>query len=458
MQMYEGLPIITNKITHEERGGVPHHLLGCVRLDEEPWRVGKFVKTALEIIKGIQEREKVPILVGGTHYYTQSLLFNDKLADMDSDGDDAIPDKVEVVDSTKKWPILEAATPEILAKLREVDPIMADRWHPEDRRKIRRSLEIYLQTGKRASEIYEKQQRKRQEIGTEDHNTSSDLRFPTLFLWVHTPAAVLTPRLDRRVDAMMTSGLLSEVLSLSSLISSESLQNNDDNTTPAIDQTRGIWVSIGYKEFSAYTTALQDPTSSTTPSTLAKLKADGVDRTKIATRQYAKRQVKWIRSKLLYALRNDASDLASTFVLDSSRASTEEEWTATVQMPATRITHAFLHGEQLPRAVDVCAEAGELLSTDRGDLSARRDLWVRRTCESCGVTAVTPDEWERHASGRKHRLTVAHVKRVAAAAAATGGNVEEEKKKKKEKARFRGEAAGRSGKDVTGNDAEGGCV
>lgn len=50
MQLYDGLPIITNKISLEERQGVPHHLLGCVRLDEEPWTVELFSKNALRVV------------------------------------------------------------------------------------------------------------------------------------------------------------------------------------------------------------------------------------------------------------------------------------------------------------------------------------------------------------------------------------------------------------------------
>ena len=88
MQLYSGLPIITNKITVEEREGVPHHLLGCIGFGEPTWVVGTFVKRALGVIEEIRSRGKLPILVGGTHYYTQSLLFRDRLAETEEDGQD----------------------------------------------------------------------------------------------------------------------------------------------------------------------------------------------------------------------------------------------------------------------------------------------------------------------------------------------------------------------------------
>jgi len=413
MQMYDGLPIITNKITPEEQRGVPHHLLGCVQLDEEPWRVGKFVKSARAIIRDIHARKRVPILVGGTHYYTQSLLFSDQLADGDAEAEQAAQEEEQ--GSAHKWPILEASTAEILHKLREVDPIMADRWHPDDRRKIRRSLEIWLQTGRKASEIYQAQQREmRETYGVEEMKNDGDdtqsprprLRFPTLFLWVHTPSESLKRRLGRRVDTMLDSGLLDEVLGLCTFLKSQAAQQH-----APIDQTRGIWVSIGYKEFAPYCAALQDTAS--TSRILERLKAQGVERTKIATRQYAKRQVKWIQSKLLSAVR-EAGSLEHIFVLDSSLTS-PTTWEETVSTPAEQITASFLADEQLPAAEDVCTLAGDLLRADREDLSRRRDLWERRTCELCGVTAITALEWEKHAEGRKHKMTVrAHNRRASA--------------------------------------------
>jgi tRNA dimethylallyltransferase len=50
MQLYQGLPVITNKITTEETKGVPHHLLGCIELEQETWTVGKFVSNALSVV------------------------------------------------------------------------------------------------------------------------------------------------------------------------------------------------------------------------------------------------------------------------------------------------------------------------------------------------------------------------------------------------------------------------
>ena len=107
MQLYAGLPIITNKITEEERNGIPHHLLGCINVDEPTWTVGNFVTSALQTIREIRSRGRLPILVGGTHYYTQSLLLHDALTSHAKEGDSN--DQTTITnDSKTNWPILDA--------------------------------------------------------------------------------------------------------------------------------------------------------------------------------------------------------------------------------------------------------------------------------------------------------------------------------------------------------------
>jgi tRNA dimethylallyltransferase len=202
----------------------------------------------------------------------------------------------------------------ILEKLREVDPVMADRWHPNESRKIQRSLEIYLRTGKPASQVYDEQRIKREiEQNDADSNrgeSSTGLRFPTLLFWVHADKDVLYPRLDGRVDKMLARGLLNEVDELTKF-----RNDYEARTGTAVDQSRGIWVSIGYKEFLSYQSALTD--SSLAPSELEKQKTAAIEKTQAATRQYSSRQARWIRIKLLNALFG-AGYKSNMFLLDGS--------------------------------------------------------------------------------------------------------------------------------------------
>ncbi|CAO2651758.1 Nn.00g000410.m01.CDS01 [Neocucurbitaria sp. VM-36] len=397
MQLYHGLPVITNKITQEEMKGIPHHLLGCIGLEEETWTVGKFVGEALTVIDEIRSRGKIPILVGGTHYYTQSLLFQDALADEPA---------LNLDQNSKVLPILEEPTDTILAKLREVDPIMANRWHPNERRKIQRSLEIYLRTGKPASQVYDEQRTRRDgsPSSTLDGvpNTHSGLRFPTLLFWVHTNKDVLYPRLDGRIEKMLEKGLLSEVQDLSDF-----RKDYETRTSTIIDQSRGIWVSIGYKEFRDYQNALTQVPQ--VQSELATLRTAAVEKTQAATRQYANRQIKWIRIKLLNAVLS-AGQQDNIFLLNGSDLS---RWEEEVIKPATTITEQFLSGQTLPAPSSLSEVATEMLIPKRAyDLGQRPDLWQKRVCETCGTVAVTENDWSLHIKSRAHRKAVGAKKKL----------------------------------------------
>ncbi|EMC97810.1 hypothetical protein BAUCODRAFT_146427 [Baudoinia panamericana UAMH 10762] len=405
MQLYAGLPIITNKITLEEQQGIPHHLLGCIGLHEPTWVVGTFVKQALGVIEEIRARGKLPILVGGTHYYTQSLLFHDRLADGDrtiarhvSDSEDSGHDRL---------PLLEQPTEVLLDQLRRVDPAMAERWHPRDRRKIQRSLEIFLKTGKKASETYAEQRTRRSNTADQHDSPDGDAegldvgrtRFQILIFWLHAEPNVLRERLDRRVDKMFDAGLLEEVHTLDTYSEAELAVGR------TVDETRGIWVSIGYKEFKDYAHALD--LGLATAKELEQLRLEALEKTRVATRQYAKRQLRWIRIKLLLSLLN-ANALDSIYVVDGSNV---KNFSETVVEPARELTQLFLHGCDMPSAEQVLPAAAELLKPKRAfDISAAPEEWKKRHCDACNVTCVVPQQWEQHVNSKAHKKTLSKLR------------------------------------------------
>lgn len=401
MQLYEGLPILTNKITAEEQQGIPHHFLGRIKLDEQPWVVGTFVKMALGVIEEIRSRGRLPILVGGTHYYTQALLFKDRLADQERSAETYF-----TVDTEKEWPILGASTEVLLQELKKVDPVMAERWHPNDYRKIRRSLEIYLQTGKKASDVYQ-DQRDRKVVGPGqeaegDHALQSPahMRFPTLIFWVHCNHDTLIERLDKRVDTMVDHGLINEVHALNHFERQQSACNDP------VDETRGIWVSIGYKQFRPYAQAIEDGQPAAESASLLK---QAILSTKTATRQYAKRQVRWIRIKLLNEL-SQTNARGKLYLLDGSDISSfDEDAVAT----ANGLMHDFLSASKpMPEPSSLSTVAADLLTPKRDyDISANPEKWNKHVCSVCGVTCVTEDQWKAHCKSKAHRKKVAIAKK-----------------------------------------------
>ncbi|KAF9158908.1 hypothetical protein DFQ26_007106, partial [Actinomortierella ambigua] len=140
LQVYKGLDIITNKMPMDEREGVEHHLMDFLPLDSE-YSVIEFKDDALKLIKEIHERERMPVVVGGTHYYIQSLLWRDTLLDTKKTVDDQSNEETRKTLQSNEEFLRDADTATLYRKLQEVDPVMANKWHEKDRRKISRSLQ-----------------------------------------------------------------------------------------------------------------------------------------------------------------------------------------------------------------------------------------------------------------------------------------------------------------------------
>ncbi|KXN90457.1 tRNA dimethylallyltransferase, mitochondrial [Leucoagaricus sp. SymC.cos] len=299
MQTYEGLDVITNKM--------PQHLLMDIKKPGEQYVVGQWVQDAL--INEIHENGEVPIVVGGTSYWIQHLVFSDRLIGSPQANPSPAKPPHKSLEEMQDL-IAEITDPELLALLNNlpelppsatsnaddafklhsllntIDPVMASRWHWKDTRKVLRSLNIIKETGRKASDIVAEQASRK---------VVSEPRFRTLFFWLYAELNVLEKRLYDRVDNMIELGLLNEIRALRKLAS---------EGVPPGSQT-------GYKEFHDY---LSNPESSQSEFTSA------VDRMKLSTRQYAKRQVSWIRNKLLPTvdLANREDALTPFFLLDAT--------------------------------------------------------------------------------------------------------------------------------------------
>ncbi|KAL3448613.1 IPP transferase-domain-containing protein [Aspergillus insuetus] len=407
MQMYRGLPIITNQIPVEERNDIPHHLISCVDLEQEPWRINFFRNECLRLVDDIYARGKLPILVGGTHYYTQSVLFQDQLVEKESvssdDESELFP--AEDADSAVKWPILDAEPEVVMEKLREVDPAMADRWHPKDTRKIRRSLEIFFQKGKPASQVYAEQRRLKQ--AARENNGSApgpgQLRCNTIIFWVHSEKPTLNERLNKRVDVMVEQGLMSEARTMSDYIREKAAQG------VTVDQTRGVWISIGFKELAPYLEAVDN--GSLDERKLEALKQECIERVKTATRQYGGSQVKWIRNKLWTALA-DAGMVNRLYLLDSTDV---EKWTENITEPSERLVGALLKHELLPDPKSLSELARTTLEAKEAEPALVDPSTAKTiTCDVCRRILTNEREWNIHIHGGAHKRAVRNQARRAA--------------------------------------------
>ena len=240
MQIYRGMDIGTAKPTAEERAQAPHHLLD-VADPAEPFSVTQYTALARPLL----ERIEVPILVGGTGFYLRGLS-----QPMDYGyvrGDQAIRDRYEAMAARE-------GVQAVHDRLRAVDPVSADRLHPNDLRRVVRALEVYELTGERFSD--------------QKPPDPEDVPWQFLLFALDWPRDVLYRRIDARVDVMMADGLLNEVCGLL------------DSGVPADAQAMQ---GIGYKEL--------------IPVIREGAPLDGaVELIKRRSRNYAKRQLTWFRA------------------------------------------------------------------------------------------------------------------------------------------------------------------
>lgn len=376
MQLYNGLPIITNKITTEEQRGIPHHLLGHISLDEQPWDVDNFKREAIRTIQEIRGRGRLPILVGGSQYYVDPILFKE-----------VILDDIEL-DTTKSFPILEESAEVMLHELRKVDPVMADRWHPKDRRKIQRSLEIYLRSGKRASEHYAEQQARKEAVQDAEKQPWENLLF-----WVYSEREVLRERLDKRVDKMQSSGLMDELREL------YDFKHKKESEGQALDMSKGIWQSIGYRQFEPYLSAIDEKREA---AELEKIKSTALEEMKAATRRYAVYQTRWIRLKQIPRLREVGPEaMNNMYLLDSTDVSAYGQ---NVVEPAVQLAQQFLKGEERPAPTEISSLAQEVL-TQVGNPPPKATP-CKRVCEICHTVLLTEEAWAQHLKSATHRRVV----------------------------------------------------
>ena len=191
MQIYKGMDIGTAKASREERDLVPHHLIDIVDPDEE-FSVADFQEEVDELIPKIDQQGKLPMLVGGTGLYVKSVIEGFIFPDMEKDWDlrNRLEEEAE-----------EKGTEYVHDKLKEIDPKLADKLHPNDLRRVIRGIEVYRQTGKTSTHFKEKAKER-------------PPRYDAVKIGLFREREKLYDRINKRVDQMIDQGLIEEVRSL----------------------------------------------------------------------------------------------------------------------------------------------------------------------------------------------------------------------------------------------------
>lgn len=244
MTLYRGMDIGTAKPDRKQRSEVPHHLIDVIEPHEE-FSVAEYVAEAVTISQSIVSRGKTPLFVGGTGLYLRSVLrgvFAGPSADWDY--------RKQLIQRIEK----EGADA-LYRELQDIDPQAAEAIHPNDTRRVIRALEVFKLTGKPLSE-----QQSQPPLPAEDR--------PRHVFWLSPPRDWLYDRINRRVESMVSQGLLAEVSHLLK--------------APA-GMGRTARQALGYKEFIEH---LENGVP--LEETIVKIQT--------RTRQFAKRQYTWFRN------------------------------------------------------------------------------------------------------------------------------------------------------------------
>lgn len=244
MQIYKYMDIGSAKITRQEMAGIPHHLIDVLSPFEE-FNVFRFQQMAKEALRGIYQRGHIPIVVGGTGFYIQALLYDIDFSSEETGGE--LRTRLESLAREKGSPYLHA-------QLEKVDPQSARDIHPNNAKRIIRALEYYEQNGEPISG-HNRREREKQAAYDSRYFVLTDAR-ERLYEGIH-----------RRVDQMMEDGLLEEVRRLRKMGCERELVSMQ---------------GLGYKELLSYLGGER---------TLEQAVAD----IKQNTRHFAKRQLTWFR-------------------------------------------------------------------------------------------------------------------------------------------------------------------
>ncbi|MGP4040218.1 tRNA (adenosine(37)-N6)-dimethylallyltransferase MiaA [Gracilibacillus sp. D59] len=245
MQIYRGLDIGTAKVTEAEKDGIPHYMLDILE-PHQSFSVADFQKQVQQNIEEIHQKHKLPIIAGGTGLYIQSVLYDYQFAvnERSTEYHEQIESEIE-----------REGIDYVYQRLKRVDPLQAEKIHPNNQRRLIRALEVFDRTGMTMTEYQQKQ--------------LEQSRYDFRIVGLQMDRPLLYERINKRVDQMIESGLIEEV----NRLYQEGLEN-----TQAM---RGI----GYKEILPYIKGEQSL-------------EEVIDTLKRNSRRFAKRQYTWFKNKM----------------------------------------------------------------------------------------------------------------------------------------------------------------
>lgn len=359
-----------------------------------------FQQLALKAIEDIYSRNKIPIIVGGTNYYIESILW-DTLTSTEppetslEPGQPVQKNEINTLEDLLSYPIeardLRHLSEESIYRfLAELDPAASKRIHSTDRRKIIRALQYYQQTGQKYSERVEEQRAQGSRHG-------GPLRYQNaIIFWVDCCKDVLGTRLDSRVDEMIAMGLIDELEQFHKDYHQLRLADGQ----PA-DYTEGIFQAIGFKEFHEYLMLTPEERKTYNGSLVL---GRAILLLKQRTRSYVTKQLKWINRRFL--VDGNIRMVPNVYRLDTTQP---DQWDEKVNARANLVIdlalQAFYELTDTEMIKSINADKLGSLKVQPKVTSLEEDQFVAQQfwCEICQVNVSGGKSYEQHLASKKHR-------------------------------------------------------
>lgn len=411
MQVYKGLDIVTNKVTEEEQIQAKHHMIDVLE-PHQRFNVIDFRLRSLSILDDLLEAKKLPIIVGGTNYYMESIIWKNfllgptnELTEANKESPDSsttidaeiklirdLPDEclhtkddIKDVETFFSKPIYNFGLRHIESEslweiLEQVDPKTAHWFHPRDKRRIVRCLQVIQEKRKTYGEMLT-------DVNKSEHGDKSSLggplRFsPTCVIWLSCDKDILHKALEDRVDLMLERGLLAELERFHLEYNAKRLASGQE-----ANYEQGIFQTIGFKEFHDYLTMSETERASDKGQ---KVLQTSIQAMKQSTKRYAKRQLSWIKRRFLQP---GARDLPPIFKLPT--VFDESKWQDSVMKPAIEIVDSFVSDRPLE-------DASKALQAELEDIE-RDNQPGKYYCETCDKIFIGSKTIETHLKSRVHK-------------------------------------------------------
>jgi tRNA delta(2)-isopentenylpyrophosphate transferase len=403
MQLYKGADIMTAKATAEEQQIVKHHLLDILPLEQLDYSRREYCDVAIKTISELHAAGKIPLIVGGTNYYIESILFNDYDISEQINLEEAEKLHQEIMknlednneDEEKKTEEISREDPifrdwlhlnpsDKYNLLKRIDPLIAEKLHPNDVKRVENYIKLYLEENIIPS-------KKLMAI-----NSMRKLRYESpIVFWIKDKYKKnLMKRIEKRINEMIDINGIKEIVQIYEYLESKG----------ELNFTKGALQSIGYKEFHDFYKKCKEFASEKGLSKATELielyhsKDDLENPLKdcleecakllnVATQQYSKRQIRWIKNRLF----DNELLKGHVFELEFSDASKFME--EAVDKGAA-ILDSYFDGK-----IEFKHDSQKQEGTDK----ERYMAWKKVYCDVCQIYLNGEKEFEAHSNSKRHK-------------------------------------------------------